>query len=84
MILAVPAYVAAELLAEACPEAALEMRSIEYASVATVALSYPAQALERHARRKRVPRRPRRGPHDHRLHLVLLPSGRSWPARICC
>lgn len=45
VILAVPAYVAADLLAGECPEAAVEMRSIDYASVATVALSYPAQAM---------------------------------------
>ncbi len=47
VILAVPAFVAADLLSEECPDGALELRSIEYASVATVAFSYSASALER-------------------------------------
>ncbi len=46
VILAVPAFAAAELLADECPDGALEMRSVQYASVATVALSYPDSALE--------------------------------------
>ena len=45
VILAVPAYAAAELLGEAAPAAAGELARVEYASVATVSLSYPAGAL---------------------------------------
>ena len=45
VILAVSAYAAAELLASACPPAAAELRAIDYASVATIALSYPADAF---------------------------------------
>jgi oxygen-dependent protoporphyrinogen oxidase len=47
VILAVPAQEAARLLAEACPGASAELAGIGYASVATVALAYPAEALER-------------------------------------
>jgi oxygen-dependent protoporphyrinogen oxidase len=46
VILAVPAFAACELLERECPEAAEEMRAIRYASVATIALSYPPSALE--------------------------------------
>ena len=45
VILAVPAFAAAAILAEACPAAAAELAGIPYASVATIALSYPLEAL---------------------------------------
>jgi oxygen-dependent protoporphyrinogen oxidase len=45
VILAVPAYAAASLLERSCASAASELRSIEYASVATVLLAYPRRAL---------------------------------------
>jgi oxygen-dependent protoporphyrinogen oxidase len=47
VILAVPAFAAATLVAEACPQAAAELEGIPYASVATIALSYPSEAFER-------------------------------------
>jgi len=47
VILAVPAYAAAAILAESCPTAASELREIPYASVASIALSYPAEAFDR-------------------------------------
>lgn len=47
VILAVPAFAAAAILAAACPQAAAELEGIAYASVATIALSYPAEAFER-------------------------------------
>ncbi len=45
VILAVPAFAAAAILAEACPAAAGELEGIPYASVATIALSYPIEAF---------------------------------------
>jgi oxygen-dependent protoporphyrinogen oxidase len=45
VILATPAFAAAEILQHACPEAAGALRRIEYASVASVLLAYPAAAL---------------------------------------
>lgn len=45
VILAVPAFAAAAILAEACPAAAGELEGISYASVATIALSYPLDAF---------------------------------------
>jgi protoporphyrinogen/coproporphyrinogen III oxidase len=45
VVLAVPAYAAASLLAEPCPAAAKELEEIRYASVATIALSYPTEAF---------------------------------------
>ncbi|MGA2321964.1 MAG: protoporphyrinogen oxidase [Solirubrobacteraceae bacterium] len=45
VILAVPAFVAATILAQACPAAAGELEGIPYASVATIALSYPVEAF---------------------------------------
>jgi oxygen-dependent protoporphyrinogen oxidase len=45
VILAVPAFAAAAILAEACPAAAEELAGIRYASVATIALSYPVEAF---------------------------------------
>jgi oxygen-dependent protoporphyrinogen oxidase len=47
VLLAVPASAAGRLLAPDFPGAAGELLSIAYASVATVALSYPVRALER-------------------------------------
>ncbi len=44
-VLAVPAFAAAGILARACPGAAEELLQIPYASVATIALSYPAEAI---------------------------------------
>jgi oxygen-dependent protoporphyrinogen oxidase len=46
VILAVPAFAAAAILAEACPAAAGELEGIPYASVATIALSYPIEAFD--------------------------------------
>ena len=46
VILAVPAFAAAAILAEACPAAAGELEGISYASVATIALSYPIEAFD--------------------------------------
>lgn len=46
-VLATPAAVTADLLAAASPEAAGELRSIDYASVALVVLVYPAAAFTR-------------------------------------
>jgi protoporphyrinogen/coproporphyrinogen III oxidase len=46
VILAVPAFAAAAILAEACPAAAGELEGIPYASVATIALSYPVEAFD--------------------------------------
>lgn len=46
VILAVPAFAAAAILAEACPAAAGELEGIPYASVATIALSYPIKAFD--------------------------------------
>jgi oxygen-dependent protoporphyrinogen oxidase len=46
VILAVPAFAAAAILAEACPAAAGELEGIHYASVATIALSYPIEAFD--------------------------------------
>jgi oxygen-dependent protoporphyrinogen oxidase len=45
VILAVPAFAAAAVLAQACPAAAAELEGIPYASVATIALSYPVEAF---------------------------------------
>ena len=45
VVLAVPAFAAADLLRPVCPEAASELDAIPYASVATVALAYPPDAL---------------------------------------
>lgn len=45
VVLAVPAHVATGLLAASCPAAAGELARIDYASVATVLIAYPAQAL---------------------------------------
>lgn len=45
VVLAVPAFAAAEMLQHACPEAARKLGQIEYASVATVVLAYPQAAL---------------------------------------
>jgi oxygen-dependent protoporphyrinogen oxidase len=42
VILAVPAHAASEILAAACPGAAIALQAIPYASVATVALSFAA------------------------------------------
>jgi oxygen-dependent protoporphyrinogen oxidase len=47
VILALPSFAAATLTAEACPQAAAELEGIPYASVATIALSYPSGAFER-------------------------------------
>ena len=47
VILAVPAFAAAAILAEACPAAAAQLEGIPYASVATIALSYPVEAFDR-------------------------------------
>jgi oxygen-dependent protoporphyrinogen oxidase len=47
VILAVPAFAAAAVLTEACPAAAGELEVIPYASVATIALSYPVDAFDR-------------------------------------
>jgi len=47
VILAVPAFAAAAVLSEACPAAAGELEAIPYASVATIALSYPVDAFDR-------------------------------------
>jgi oxygen-dependent protoporphyrinogen oxidase len=47
VVLAAPAFAAAELLSECCPSAARELRQIDYASVATVLLAYPSGALAR-------------------------------------
>jgi oxygen-dependent protoporphyrinogen oxidase len=47
VILAVPAFAAAAILAQACPAAAGELEGIPYASVATIALSYPVEAFDR-------------------------------------
>ncbi len=46
VILAVPAFAAAAILGEACPAAAGELEGISYASVATIALSYPIEAFD--------------------------------------
>jgi oxygen-dependent protoporphyrinogen oxidase len=46
VVLAVPAFIAAKLLAGDCPAGAVELATIEYASVATIALSYPPSALD--------------------------------------
>jgi oxygen-dependent protoporphyrinogen oxidase len=45
VVLAVPAYAAAGILGEACPAAAKELEGIRYASVTTIALSYPTEAF---------------------------------------
>ncbi|HEY4894662.1 MAG TPA: protoporphyrinogen oxidase [Solirubrobacteraceae bacterium] len=47
VILAVPAFAAASILEQSCPAAAAELAEIPYASVATIALSYPAGAFPR-------------------------------------
>jgi oxygen-dependent protoporphyrinogen oxidase len=47
VVLAVPAVVAARVLAGAAPAAAQELARIGYAAVATVALAYPAAAIRR-------------------------------------
>jgi oxygen-dependent protoporphyrinogen oxidase len=47
VIMAVPAFAASAILAEACPAAAGELEEISYASVATIALSYPVEAFGR-------------------------------------
>jgi oxygen-dependent protoporphyrinogen oxidase len=46
VILAIPTFAAAELLVFVSPEAAVQLRTIEYASVASIALKYPADAVE--------------------------------------
>ena len=46
VILALPAFAAAAVLAAACPAAAGELREIPYASVATIALSYPVETFD--------------------------------------
>jgi oxygen-dependent protoporphyrinogen oxidase len=45
VILATPAFAAAEILQHACPVAARALARIEFASVATVVLAYPTAAL---------------------------------------
>ncbi|MGO9955605.1 MAG: protoporphyrinogen oxidase [Solirubrobacteraceae bacterium] len=45
VVLAVPAFAASSLLGAVCPVAARELEAIDYASVATVLLSYPDRAL---------------------------------------
>ena len=47
VVLAVPAFAAAAILAESCPAAAGELERIPYASVATVAMCYPLEAFGR-------------------------------------
>jgi oxygen-dependent protoporphyrinogen oxidase len=47
VILAVPAFVAAAVLGEACPAAAAGLEEIPYAAVATIGLSYPVEAFDR-------------------------------------
>lgn len=47
VVLAVPAFVAADLLAAHAPVAARHLASIDYASVSLVTLAYPASALDR-------------------------------------
>ena len=47
VVLAVPTFVAATLLADVSPEAAAALREILYADVATVTLAYPRAALGR-------------------------------------
>ncbi|MDE3130731.1 MAG: protoporphyrinogen oxidase [Acidobacteriota bacterium] len=44
-VLAAPAYATADIIAQACPEAARELREIGYASVASVLLAFPPWAL---------------------------------------
>jgi oxygen-dependent protoporphyrinogen oxidase len=46
VVLAVPAYSAAESLRELAPEAARELASIRYASVGSVALAYPPGSVD--------------------------------------
>jgi protoporphyrinogen/coproporphyrinogen III oxidase len=46
VVLAVPAYSAAEILRELAPEAARELAGIRYASVASVALAYPPGSVD--------------------------------------
>ena len=45
VVLAVPAHAAVGILEQACAPAAHELQTIDYASVATVLLSYPLEAL---------------------------------------
>ena len=45
VVLAVPAFAAADILNGACPMAAARLRQIDYASVATILLEYGAEAL---------------------------------------
>lgn len=45
VIIAAPAYAASKMLASASPDLSAELASIPYASVATVALAYPREAL---------------------------------------
>ena len=45
ILIATPAYEAAEILRQACPDAAGELRAIEFASVATVVLQYRRSAI---------------------------------------
>ncbi len=47
VIIATPAPATARLLEDCCPEAARELRGIEYASVAVVTISYDARAVSR-------------------------------------
>jgi oxygen-dependent protoporphyrinogen oxidase len=47
VIVAVPAFAAANLLAGVAPEAATELAAIEYASVAIVTLAFPRSAVKR-------------------------------------
>jgi protoporphyrinogen/coproporphyrinogen III oxidase len=46
VVIAIPTFAASELLTEISPEAAARLRTIEYASVASIALSYPADAVD--------------------------------------
>jgi oxygen-dependent protoporphyrinogen oxidase len=45
VILAIPTFAAADLLTTISPEAAVQLRTIEYASVASITLHYPANAV---------------------------------------
>ncbi len=47
VVLATPAFVAAELLEEMAPTAAAQLRAIPYVDVATVTLTYPAHEVSR-------------------------------------
>jgi oxygen-dependent protoporphyrinogen oxidase len=47
MILALPAYASAELLSQAAPELAGELRAVPYSSMATINLAYKAEEIPR-------------------------------------